>query len=271
MNEKNENFRMTEHHTFEDICTLVRILRAPDGCPWDRAQTHASIRKNLLEEAYEVADAIDHDSPAMLREELGDFLFQAAFHLVLEEEKGNFTAADAVSDLCEKMIHRHPHVFGETGDVPDWQTLKEQEKAQTGTTETMRAIPRTLPALMYAAKLLSCARHAGFVYERLEDERNKVVEEWNEFHAAPPEVKQEEFGDLLLALVSYGKSCGIDAEEALTLASEKFLSRFAEMEAMLCADGGKLAQYTKKDLLSAWRNAKERVNYTKIEKTAENA
>ena len=151
-------FQSKEAYTFEDLLAIVRLLRSPEGCPWDRAQTHASVRKNLLEEAYEVAEGIDRDDAAILREELGDHLFQAVFHTVIEEERGRFTATDVLTDICRKMIFRHPHIFagenakGKEEALDAWEAAKKQEKHQSSAAEAMHALPVTLPALMYAAK-----------------------------------------------------------------------------------------------------------------------
>lgn len=253
-------FAKKDTYTVEDIFTLVRILRSPEGCAWDRVQTHESVRKNLIEETYEVADGIDRDDAATLLEELGDFLFEGAFHIAMEEERGRFAESDVATALCRKMIGRHPHVFGETADgqAPDWEASKKREKGQTTLEATLDDLPRALPALMYAKKVASRAAAVGFTYESADEGREKVLEEWCELAAAPDEkTKKEEFGDLLFALVNYGRLLGIDAEEALDLASQKVRTRLVEMEKNVAKNSKKLSDCTKIELIEAWDATKK--------------
>ncbi|MBQ8351856.1 MAG: nucleoside triphosphate pyrophosphohydrolase [Clostridia bacterium] len=269
-----QDFSKKEQYTFEDLLALVRFLRSPAGCEWDRAQTHASVRKNLLEEAYEVAEGIDRDDPTILREELGDFLFQAAFHMVMEEEQARSLPEEIITDVCRKMISRHPHLFGSTPErvaaeaVPArWEELKRAEKGQHSTTETLRAIPKTLPALMYAQKMADKAARAGFTYESVEEAGEKVREEWDELTAAKTRKEQEEeLGDMLFALVNYGRFLGLDAEEALVRAAQKFLGRFAVLEENLASSNREMTSCTKNELLSAWYELKNTEKSTKIAK-----
>lgn len=263
MKPTSREFLSKERYTFEDLLALVRLLRSPEGCPWDRAQTHASVRKNLLEEAYEVAEGIDRDDAAILREELGDHLFQAVFHTVIEEERGRFTADDVITEICRKMIFRHPHIFGKeqakgTEEALDaWESAKRLEKHQATIAEAMHALPKTLPALMYAAKMSGKAARVGFTYESAEQAAEKVTEEWRELAAAHTiEEQKEEYGDLLFAMVNYGRMLGIDPEEALSFACEKFLSRFEKAESMIREEKGNLSQCTKSEWIFAWNWAK---------------
>ncbi|MBQ8858888.1 MAG: nucleoside triphosphate pyrophosphohydrolase [Clostridia bacterium] len=265
MNTLSSDFPNKERYDFDDLLALVRFLRSPDGCPWDRAQTHASVRKNLLEEAYEVAEGIDRDDPAVLREELGDFLFQALFHTVIEEEQGRFTTEDVLDAITRKMVHRHPHLFGEVSvsdgsAVPDlWEKVKKEEKGHATATDALRDVPKALPALMYAQKLATRAARAGFTYDTAEEAAEKVGEEWRELaEAKDPAAVEEEYGDLLFALVNYGRMRGLDAEEALSRASKKFLSRFEGMESFVQENGRNPSQCTKNELILAWKRAKER-------------
>ena len=265
MNAFASDFSKKERYNFEDLLALVRFLRSPGGCPWDRAQTHASVRKNLLEEAYEVAEGIDQDDPAVLREELGDFLFQALFHSVIEEERGRFTTEDVLDAITRKMVHRHPHLFGEVtvtdgSAVRDlWEKVKKEEKGHGTATEALRDVPQALPALMYAQKLSTRAARAGFTYDTPEEAADKVREEWGELAEAEDRAAvEEEYGDLLFALVNYGRMLGLDAEEALTRASKKFLSRFEKMESLVCKSGGNPSQCTKNELILAWKHTKIR-------------
>jgi tetrapyrrole methylase family protein/MazG family protein len=261
-------------YTFHDLLALVRFLRSPEGCAWDRAQTHASVRKNLLEEAYEVAEGIDKDDAGILREELGDFLFQAAFHMVIEEEQARSLPEEVITAICRKMISRHPHLFSPTpthlavSEVPArWEEIKRREKGQASTAQAMQAIPKTLPALMYAQKMGEKAARAGFTYGSAEEAGEKVAEEWAELTAAQSKDGQrEELGDMLFALVNYGRLLGIEAEEALMLAARKFASRFAALEENLALSGGELANCTKKELLFAWNEQKNKEKSTKIAK-----
>ena len=267
MNAFASDFSQKERYNFDDLLALVRFLRSPDGCPWDRAQTHASVRKNLLEEAYEVAEGIDRDDPVILREELGDFLFQALFHTVIEEETGRFTTEDAIDGITRKMVHRHPHLFGDFtvtdgSAVPElWEKVKREEKGQRTATDALRDVPKALPALMYAQKLSTRAARAGFTYDTPTEAAEKVKEEWDELSEAKDRAAvEEEFGDLLFALVNYERMLGLDAEEALARASEKFLSRFEKMESFLIESGGNPSQCTKNDLILAWKSIKTSEN-----------
>ncbi len=257
------DFFEKEDYTFDDLLAIVRYLRSPNGCPWDREQTHKSIRKNLLEEAYEVAEGIELDDAAILREELGDHLFQAVFHAVIEEERGRFTASDVLTDICRKMINRHPHIFADvpahgSGQALDvWEAAKQKEKKQKNATDAMRALPKTLPALMYAEKMVGKAARVGFTYDKPEEAAEKVAEEWGELTTATTrEEIEEEYGDTLLALVNYGRLLGLDAEEMLGRASQKFLSRFEKTEDILAKNVANPSQCTKNDWILAWEQAK---------------
>lgn len=259
------DFFEKETYDYADLLAIVRYLRSPVGCPWDRQQTHKTIRKNLLEEAYEVAEGIDLDDAAILREELGDYLFQAVFHIAIEEERGRFTSSDVLTDICRKMINRHPHIFGDvtasgSAEALDvWEAAKREEKHQSTVGEAMAALPKTLPALMYASKMAAKAAKAGFTYESAKGAAQKVEEEWAELLAAgSPEEVEEEYGDALFALVNYGRMLGLDAEESLARASQKFLDRFARTEATLIQNAINLSQCTKKEWILAWESAKWR-------------
>ncbi len=264
-----QTFSEKETYTYEDLLELVRILRAPDGCPWDRAQTHGSIRKNLIEETYEVAEGIDRDDSGILREELGDYLFEAAFHTVIEEERGRILPAEIIDGVVRKMISRHPHVFGRdeknAGEVPLlWEEQKKKEKGYRSVAEEMDALPTALPALMYAQKLLSRAARAGFTYATPEESAEKLREEWRELAAAKGEnAQKEEYGDLLLACVNYGRLLGLDAEEALSFSTRKFKHRFREMEAYFTRNGQEVTKCTKNEMVEAWKLAKNGAIFTK--------
>lgn len=254
-----------EKYTFADLRTVVEILRSPEGCPWDREQTHESIRMNFLEEVYETVDAIDRDDLAAMREELGDVLFQVAFHARIAEEKGRFDLEDICDEICRKMIVRHPHVFGEqvfTSDgkaLRDWEAIKDNSHSYTSDTEILQAIPRTLPALMRAQKLGKKSRKLGFDWEK-EEAIGKVEEELLEVKEALKNESfrriEEEFGDLLLSTVNAARLAGVDAELALTKACEKYLVRFSAVENQCTEQGKKIAETSRENLQSYWKIAK---------------
>lgn len=257
-----------DHYDAEDLRAIVRILRSPEGCPWDRVQTHESIRSNFIEEVYETADAIDRDDADGMREELGDVLFQIVFHAQLEEEKGRFGMPDVIDGICRKMITRHPHVFGqqtvdENGTVlKDWEAIKANSHAHKTATDVLNAIPQTLPALMRADKLGEKSRKAGFDHLQTEDALAKVDEELGEVRDAlaageKPERLEEEFGDLLLAVSCAARIAGVRSEQALFRACEKYLARFALMEEQCLQAGCGIADTPRERLLEYWRNAKK--------------
>ncbi len=218
----------------------MRLLRSPGGCPWDRAQTHASIRRNLLEEAYEAAEAIDRDDEANLKEELGDVLLQVVFHARMAEEEGRFTFDDVVDGVCKKLVFRHPHVFGtvDAGDpekaLTAWEAQKREEKGLKTAGDALDAVARSLPALMRAEKLQDKAKKAGFDWPDIGPALDKLSEELEELKAAVRDRSnvEEELGDLLFAAVKVGRFAGLDSELALHAACEKFIRRFRRVEAL---------------------------------------
>ena len=225
----------------KDLVEIVAILRMPGGCPWDREQTHATLRRGLLEEAYEVIEAIEEDNPAHLQEELGDVLLQVVFHAQIEQERGAFDL-DAVCDtICKKLIFRHPHVFGDTAVddtaevLANWDELKKQEKGQQTVSESMEAVARSLPALWRAEKVQGKAAKVGFDWHEPQGALDKLGEELDELKVAmaggdSAEI-QEELGDLLFTAVNLSRKLGVDPEQALTCATDKFQDRFAYAEA----------------------------------------
>jgi len=239
----------------------MELLRAPGGCPWDRAQTHASIRRNLLEEAYEAAEAIDQDDPVHLKEELGDVLLQVVFHAQLAQEEGAFTFDDVVDGVCKKLIFRHPHVFGTAdargpeGALASWEAQKREEKAQKTTGDALDAVARSLPALMRAEKLQDKAAKAGFDWPGISPALDKLSEEVEELKAAVREGSnvEEELGDVLFAAVKAGRFAGLDSELALHAACEKFIRRSRKMEALA---GAPLDSLDLPALEELWRQAK---------------
>ncbi len=234
------DFKFKDSYNVQDLVEIMRILRAPDGCPWDAQQTHESIKKNLIEETYEVIEAINKNDDELLCEELGDLLMQVVFHSQMEAETGNFDF-DTVSDgVCKKLIERHPHIFGETvingvDDVlTNWDVIKRKTKKQKTTTDSMLSVPRELPALMRATKLQKKAADVGFDWSEVSGAIEKLEEEIAELKAAiknnDGKNMKEELGDVLFSAVNVSRFIRTDAEEALTAASDKFLSRFTKVE-----------------------------------------
>ncbi len=234
------DFEYKDSYDVRDLVEIMRILRAPGGCPWDAEQTHESIKKNLIEETYEVIEAINKNDKELLCEELGDLLMQVVFHAQMENESGEFDF-DAVSDgVCKKLIERHPHVFGEVSisgvdDVlTNWDAIKRKSKGQKSTTESMLSVPRELPALMRATKLQKKAADVGFDWDDVSGALDKLEEEISELRQAIDNKDSanisEELGDVLFSAVNVSRFVKTDAEEALTASSDKFLSRFTEVE-----------------------------------------
>lgn len=247
----------------EDLERIVALLRAPGGCPWDREQTHESIRRNMLEEAYEAAEAIDEKNPEHLKEELGDVLLQVVFHAQMAKEEGLFTFQDVVDGVAKKMVFRHPHVFGtvqaEDSDqaLETWDAQKRQEKHQRTAGDTLDAVARSLPALIRAEKLQDKARKAGFDWPDLAPALDKLDEEVGELRRAAQGDgdPQEELGDLLFAAVKAGRFLHVDSEQALTQACEKFIRRFRAVERL--AQGESLDQMELAQLEELWAHAKQ--------------
>lgn len=260
----------------EEMQSLVETiwrLRQPDGCPWDRKQTHESIGKNMIEEAYEALDCIEAGDEAHLREELGDVLMQVVLHAQIAADAGAFTMADVARDINDKLIRRHPHVFGgRSATSADevlaiWDSVKLAEKgakdadaAEAGERPEglLEGVPRSLPALMEAQKVSRKAASAGFEWETVADVWDKVAEERAEFEAEAPGTAEREleFGDLLFALVNVARKEGIDAESALRASTAKFRERWAAMENAAYEGGVALESLTTERLNSLWDKVK---------------
>lgn len=260
----------------EEMQSLVETiwrLRQPDGCPWDRKQTHESIGKNMIEEAYEALDCIEAGDEAHLREELGDVLMQVVLHAQIAADAGAFTMADVARDINDKLIRRHPHVFGgRSADSADevlaiWDSVKLAEKgakdadaAEAGERPEglLEGVPRSLPALMEAQKVSRKAASAGFEWETVADVWDKVAEERAEFEAEAPGTAEREleFGDLLFALVNVARKEGIDAESALRASTAKFRERWAAMENAAYEGGVSLESLATEQLNSLWDKVK---------------
>ena len=242
----------------------MEILRSENGCPWDREQDHKSIRKDFLEEVYEVCEAIDLDDSELMKEELGDVLLQVVFHARIEEEKGNFAFADSVNDVCQKLIIRHPHVFGDvtvadSGEVlKNWNDIKQQTKGQETYTEALRSVCTALPALMRAQKIGKRAQRAGLDFPDAEAALESLESEIAEVRAAKtPENEAEELGDMLFAAVNAVRLKGYDAEELLTRATDKFTDRFEKTENLVRCEGKDMRSLDINTLDAYWQKAKK--------------
>ena len=258
------NFERKETYSLQDLIEILRILRAPGGCPWDRAQTHLSDRRNFLEEAYEAAEAFDRDDPALMCEELGDMLMQVLFNIHIEEDAGRFTTDDVTDHICKKLIFRHPHVFGtaaaDTSEevLVNWEALKRQEKGQQTTADAMDAVARSLPALWRADKLQSKAARDGFDWPDISGALDKLDEEVSELHraAAGDGDVTEELGDVLFAAVKVGRFVGVDPEVAIHGTCEKFIRRYRAVEEGAAAMGRSVDQLPLETLEALWVEAK---------------
>ncbi|NOU98315.1 nucleoside triphosphate pyrophosphohydrolase [Paenibacillus sp. LMG 31456] len=259
------------NRTFARLHEIVEVLRSPEGCPWDREQTHQSLRKNLIEEAYEVLETFDEEDPDHMAEELGDLLLQIMLHSQIEAEEGGFTVLDVIEALNEKLIRRHPHVFGEAlaGDaneaLQNWQQIKQEEKRQKGIDPEelplLSGVPRELPGLMKAYKLQKKAAAVGFDWNRLEDVLEVVESELAEVKEAIAQFskkeQQEEIGDLLFSVVNLARFLKVEPEEAMTGANRKFFERFGYIEKQLRLKGKNFDQTDLQEMESLWQEAKK--------------
>lgn len=256
------NFIHKDCYDVQDLVQIVKLLRSKDGCPWDREQTHESIRQNFIEETYEVCEAIDNKDVALLREELGDVLLQVVFHSLMEEEQGHFDLQDVADEICKKLIVRHPHVFGEvTAETSDqvlsnWDEIKRKTKGQSTHTSAMDSVARSLPALMRAEKIQSKARKVGFDWEDFSGAEDKLYEEMKELKEADEAHRLEEAGDFLFAAVNVVRLFGVNSELALERASDKFLRRFGAMEQAAAERGDRLEDLSLAEMDKLWDEVK---------------
>ncbi len=260
-------FTFKQKYSVDDLVEIMRILRSENGCPWDREQTHESIRKNFIEETYEAIEAINKKDSHLLCEELGDVLMQVVFHAQMEAEKQVFDFSDVADGVCQKLIERHPHVFGDTAvDSSDdvlrnWDKIKSESKQRKTVTDKMDSVPRELPALMRADKIQRQAAKVGFDWDKLEDAAQKLTEEQAELTAAVQandrENMLEELGDLLFSAVNVARKLDIDPEEALTAATDKFQSRFTAVEALANQRGIVMSESALSTLDRLWDEVKE--------------
>ncbi len=252
------------HYSFQDLLEIMARLRQKEGgCPWDLAQTHESIRRNFIEEAYEAAEAIDQRDDAHLCEELGDVLLQVVFHAQIAREAGAFDMDDVCTGICKKLILRHPHIFGTADRLTDagqtldlWEEVKRKEKHQQTYTDAMNDVARSLPALIYAEKVQSRAKRSGFDWPEVSGALDKLREETAELEQVMDrkDRAEEELGDLLFAAVNVARRLELDPEQALMRATQKFMKRFALVEQ---AAGDKLRTMSLPEMTALWEQAKQ--------------
>ena len=263
-------FAEKDRYTLEDFREIMKILRAPGGCPWDAAQTHESVRNNLLEEAYELAAAIDHNDAENMKEELGDVLMQVIFHSLMEEEKGSFTLDDVADAAVRKLIFRHPHVFGEIRAasaeeaLDRWESVKRVEKKQESTAAAMSDVAETLPALWRAAKVQKKAAKVGFDWPDVTGALEKIREETEELCQAIEKDDagnmEEELGDLLFATVNAARFLKVDPEKALHKSCEKFIRRFRLMEDTVLREGKRPEEMSLDELEAVYQAVRHRAD-----------
>lgn len=262
-----KDFEYKEKYDVNDLIRIMQLLRSEDGCPWDRVQTHESIRKNFIEETYEVIEAIDKKDSDLLCEELGDVLLQIAFHTEIEAEAGTFDFDDVANGICQKLVERHPHVFGTVqADTPEdvsrnWEKIKSETKARNTVADKMETVPRMLPALMRAHKIQKAAAKVGFDWDSPDGALSKIREEEQEVREAIANQDsvnlEEEIGDLLFSAVNAARLLHVDAEEALTRATDKFQHRFTEVEKLAKKRGISMEDTPLEELDKLWDEVKE--------------
>lgn len=250
---------------FERLMEIMRRLRGPGGCPWDAEQTHESLKRYLLEESYEVIEAIDAGSPVMLKEELGDLLLQPVFHAVIAEERGAFAMDDVLTAIADKLVSRHPHVFSDqvirTSDeqLENWERLKQKEKSNERKS-ALAGVPPHLPALMKAQKVTEKAARVGFDWSKVDEVFAKVMEELHELEetmiSGDLERMEAELGDLLFALVNLGRFLSLDPEEALRKTIARFTRRFTHIEESLHTRGVSMKEASLEEMEQLWEEAK---------------
>ena len=280
-------FQRKDHYNIDDLLEIMKILRSPDGCPWDREQTHESIRQNFIEETYEAIEAIDTKDTELLKEELGDVLMQVVFHALMEEEAGKFDFSDVADGVCHKLIIRHPHVFGNVvaadSDqvLKNWDAIKMETKAQKTQSEVMDSVSKALPALMRSQKVQKKAAKAGFDWEDISGALDKVSEETEELKQAIDNSSQEhcleELGDLLFSVVNVSRFLDLDSEYALTVACDKFIDRFKSVEFLASQRGINMKEASLRQLDALWEEVtiknnggnkieQDRINYGRSRK-----
>lgn len=263
------SYPIKEKYTIEDLLKIMEILRSPNGCPWDREQTHQSIRTNLLEETHEALEALDAGDAEGLKEELGDVLLQVVFHAQIDEAEGGFCFDDVTDGICRKLIVRHPHVFGDVNaenasDVlKNWDAIKRASKGTKKQADVLGNVPRSLPALMRAEKVQGRARRVGFDWPEISGAWAALESEIAELKEAVASGKrdaiEDELGDVLFSVVNVSRFADAEAEKALTHTTDKFISRFAEMEALAEERNISMEKASLEQLDALWEEAKRRL------------
>jgi tetrapyrrole methylase family protein/MazG family protein len=262
--------------TFEDIVKIMERLRGADGCPWDKEQNRKSLKPYLIEESYEVLEAIDEGKPEKIKEELGDLLFQILFHAQISKDMGEFDINDVIEKIHEKMIRRHPHVFksplkeGAEGvvDAKDalaqWEDIKKKEKGYEGRKSVLDGVPKELPSLLMAHRLQDKAARVGFDWEHIDQVFAKVEEEMDEFRKAfsdkNSEEMENELGDLLFALVNIARFIEVNPEDALRKTISRFIKRFHYIEEEIARQGRELKNVSLEEMDKLWDEAKKKEN-----------
>ncbi len=260
------DFEIKDNYDINDFLRLVTVLRSPGGCPWDRKQTHESIKKNFIEETYEAVEAINKADAEGLKEELGDVLLQVAMHSEMESEKGSFDFNDVVNDICKKLVVRHPHVFGDAAAqssdeaLQNWDQVKLKTKGMKKQGEAMIKVPREFPALMRAQKVQEKAAKSGFDWDDINGAVDKLHEEIDELETALAagvgKDIEEEFGDVLFSCVNVSRFIGADSEEALTASTDKFIKRYLLVEKLAADEGLDMKTASIEELDKLWNKAK---------------
>lgn len=266
MNNKKAELLEKKEYNFYDLVNVIEVLRGEDGCPWDREQTHKSIRDDLIEETYEVVEAIDTENPELLCEELGDVMLQVVFHAGIESDAGRFNIDDVTDGVCRKMIHRHPHVFSDVSAntseevLRNWEIIKSEEKERITVTDKLKSIPNQLPALMRATKVGKKA--SCFDFPDVKSISEKVYEELDELKSAinneDADNIYEEVGDLLLSITSLCRKLSVNPERALNDATDKFISRFEKVENAVISQNKNIKEMDMVELDAIWSKIKQK-------------
>lgn len=263
-------FKSKEHYNVYDLAEIVKILRSPEGCPWDKVQTHETIRQNFIEEVYEAVEAIDNNDAALLREELGDVLLQVVFHCVLETEKNSFTFDDVADEVCRKMIIRHPHVFGDVKAdtteqvLQNWDTIKMDTKSQKKASEAMESVAKNLPSLMRSEKLQKKANRAGFDYAGTDDALKAVSDNFGSLKKSVEDGScsdyEKNIGNLLFSIVALSRFLKTDCEQSLYYACNEFTERFKELEQLSVQKGIDIQDLDASALGQLWKETLHKKN-----------
>lgn len=260
------DFNYKDKYNFDDLVKIMKILRAPGGCPWDAEQNHESIRRNFIEETYEAVEAIDTCNSELLCEELGDVMLQVVFHAEISEGEGDFNIDDVCDGICKKLIIRHPHVFGDvkadTSEkvLENWDKIKMQTKSQTTYTETLKSVSPALPALIRAEKVQHKAHKCGFDWDDISGALDKLSEEISELREAvakgEKDAVSDELGDVLFSAVNVSRFADVDSEKALSDSTEKFIYRFSKVEEIAAQKGIDMKTATLSQLDAIWDEVK---------------